>query len=75
MQNAEESKLKEGAPAANPDGRPDLSVSAPAPDAGQQPGFKVVEETPRAGSSNKIVWTALFVAIAILAAYALGFFR
>lgn len=56
------------------DGREQLSVAAPAPDPGQQPGFKVVEETPRS-ANNKLIWTAVIVVIAILAAYALGYLR
>jgi hypothetical protein len=49
-------------------------VSAPAPDVGEQPGYKVVEERPRAAGS-KLVWTAVIVLIAVLAAYMFGLFR
>lgn len=74
MQEAEDLKVEQTAPVSHPDGRPDLSASAPAPDAGQQPGFKVVDETPPT-ANNKLIWTALIVVIAVLAAYALGAFR
>ena len=73
MQQVEDEKF-ESAPPANPDRRADLRVSAPALDASQQPGFKVLEETPRR-STSKLVWTAVIVVVAILAAYALGYFR
>ena len=61
-------------PVANADGREELRVSAPALEASQQPGFKVVDEGPKARPS-KIVWTAVILVIGIAAAYALGYFR
>jgi hypothetical protein len=74
LQEAEDLKVEESARLSNATGSADFQVSPPSPDPGQQPGFKVVEETPRA-ANNKIIWTALIVVVAILAAYVLGFFR
>ena len=64
-----ESKKNGGAPADE-----GVRVAPPSQDAGQQPGFKVLEEEPKRGGS-KLVWTALLVAVAILAGYYFGFFR
>ena len=72
METPEEKKA--GTPPAEVDRREDLSVSAPALEVSQQPGFKVLEEEPKRGGS-KLVWTALLVVIAILAGYYFGFFR
>lgn len=55
-------------PVAEPDGREALSVSAPALDASQQPGFKVLEEDqPR--DTRKIGLTLIAILIAIAVAY------
>ena len=51
-----------------------LRVTPPAPDVAQQPGFKVLEKEPSRGGA-KLVWTALVVALAIIAAYYFGYFR
>jgi hypothetical protein len=66
--------VNERVPAPSADAGAELKAGPPALDASQQPGFKVVEETPRAASS-KLVWTAVIVVLVVLAAYILGYFR
>jgi hypothetical protein len=74
LATAEEREPGETTPAADIDRRADLRVSAPALDASQQPGFKVVDEAPQARSS-KIVWTILVLIVALGAGYYLGYLR
>ena len=53
----------------NVDRREDLRVAAPALDAAQQPGFKVVEEEPVSRGGRDIVLIVLGVLLAIGAGY------
>lgn len=51
-----------------------LRETPPTPDVAQQPGFKVLDKKPSRGGM-KLVWTSLFVAAAIYAAYYFQVFR
>ena len=51
-----------------------LRETPPTPDVAQQPGFKVLDKQPSRGGM-KLVWTTLFVAVAIYAAYYFGVIR
>ena len=65
-----ESDSSGGSPrAGSVDRREDLRVTAPALDAAQQPGFKVVEEEPVSRSGRDVVLILLGVLLAIGVSY------